>query len=516
MSPEETLRLLPQLLRNGDFIGAEQHALAALGVEPEHPALNAFAAFICANLQKRKVAIGFARIAVTAVTESPRSVAQAANLLAQFRHFDEALAAARSIDIATTIDPVVLDQIGACFTGCEAHHEAETAYARLVDLVPNEPRCRFNLAAAQRFNGNLNAAAENFDQASTSGPQAAEAAYARSLLREATNEHNNLDDLDLRLQTPNIDPMSRASLYYAKGKECEDLEQWSDAFDAWTHGAKTLVQARPYAIEPEIEAINETIKAWPSAERAYQHTELTPVFIVSLPRAGSTLLDRVLSSRGDVVSLGETEDFIVSLLEDASMADFRDPVGMARQTSNIDIHAVGDRYRVALKRRGHSRGHVIDKTPTNFLYAGLIAEALPEAKIIHVIRDPRDAAIATYKTLFRDRYFWSYDLKNIATYITAYQSLMQHWQNKWSDRIECIAYEALVQNTEAEVRRITKFVGLEWDPACLDFASNKASVTTASAEHVRKPVYASSIGHWKNFRNQLAPILPQLNALTRG
>jgi len=513
MSSEETLRLLPQLLRAGDFGGAENHLLAALKVDPEHPALNAFAAFVSSNLSKREAAINFARTAARGLELSPRSVAQAANLLAQFRHFDEALAAARAIDIAAINDPVILDQVGACFTACEAHQEAEAAYAKLVELIPNEARCRFNLAAAQRFNGNLVDAATNFDLACSSGPQAAEAAYARSLLRKAKPDQNNLDDLNRRIQMANMDPFSYASLIYAKGKELEDLNKWPEAFSAWADGARKLRLSRPYSVEPEVDAINATIDAWPLATIPYKKAELTPVFIVSLPRAGSTLLDRILSNRSDVISAGETEDFIVSLLDEPTLASLSHPVEMARQTANIDIKAVGERYRTALKRRGYSSGHVIDKTPTNFLYAGLIAQALPEAKIIHVARDPRDAAIATFKTLFRDRYFWSYDLNDLATYFSAYQCLMKHWLANWPDRIERINYENLVQNTEIEAQRMTKFLDLEWDPACLDFAKNRAAVSTASAEHVRRPVYASSIGHWKNFSGPLEAILPQLAGL---
>lgn len=513
MTSEETLRLLPQLLRYGDFGEAEQSVLTALENDPDHPGLNAFAAFISANLEKRVAAIGFAGKAAAQPEKAPRPAAQAANLLAQFRLFDEALAAARAINIDTAPDPVVLDQVGACFTACNAHPEAQSAYARLADLVPDEPRCRFNLAAAQRFNGELEEAARNFDLASNAGPQAAEAAYARSLLRKAAPDKNHLDDLTLRLQAHGLDGLSRASLSYAMGKEYEDLGKWPDAFKAWTDGAKAMREARPYSVETEILAIDETIKAWPSAASKYQHSELTPVFIVSLPRAGSTLLDRILSNRSDVISAGETEDFIVSLLEDPALAGLRDPVEIAQRTPSADMSAVGQRYREALHRRGLRRGYVIDKTPTNFLYAGLIAEALPEAKIIHLGRDPRDAVIATYKTLFRDRYFWSYDLQDIAAYFAAVQRLMRHWQSGWSGRIARVEYEGLVQNTEAEVRRLTGFVGLNWDPACLNFVSNRTAVATASAEHVRRPVYASSIGHWKHFEDQLAAILPVLNAI---
>ena len=513
MSAEETLRILPKLLGAGDFASAEQQVLGALDSDPEHPGLNAFAAFISDRLGKTAAAIASARKAIASPGTFPRQAAQGANILARLRQFSDALAAARAINFSETSDPVVLDQLGACFTACESHAEARTVYERLVALIPHETRCRFNLAAAQRYTGDLEAAARNFDLASQTGPQASEAAYARSLLKKASAEQNHLDDLDRRLQAPGLDPLSLASLHYAKGKEWEDLEQWPKAFAAWTDGARAMRTARPYSVDPEIDAINETIKAWPAATARYAPADLTPVFIVSLPRAGSTLLDRILSNRDDVSSAGETEDFIVSLLADPALASRQSPSEIARKTRAIDIKAVGDRYRAALKQRGFDAGYVIDKTPTNFLYAGLIAEALPEARIIHVTRDPKDALIATYKTLFRDRYFWSYDLDDIAAYIAAYRRLMRHWLEVWPSRIEQIAYEHLVEHTEAEARRITAALDLDWNDACLDIGRNKAAVSTASAEHVRRPVYQSSIGHWKHFSDEIANVLPALAKL---
>jgi Sulfotransferase family len=500
----DTLRNISARLRTGDIRGAESLAAEALIAEPDDPELNAFAAFIALQLNKQQAATRYAQIA--AISGQARPTAQAANILAKLRVFDEAIAAARSINLADTSDPVVLDQAGACFSACAEHGDAEIAYARLVELFPNEPRCRFNLAASQRYNGKLSEAAANFDLAAAHGPQASEAAYARSLLKKATPENNYLADITARLSQPNPDPFARASLHYARGKELEDLGRWQDAFAAWTAGASALRKVHAYNAHAELTAMGETAKAWPIARRPVASAPLTPVFVVSLPRAGSTLLDRILLGLDKVESAGESEDFIVSLLEDDALAGLQDPVEIARQIGNVDIEAVGERYRASMKRRGHSDGYVIDKTPTNFLYVGLIAEALPEARFIHVERDAMDAALATYKTLFRDRYFWSYKLGDIAQYFNAYAKLMAHWHRNWPDRMERLRYEDLVARTESEATRLIQWLDLEWDPACLNFTNSKTGVSTASAEQVRQPIYSSSIGHWRNFKSELAEI----------
>lgn len=500
----DILRNISARLKVGDFPGAERIAAGALDAHPDNPELNAFAAFIALQQNRRSNAQHHARKA--AQSRQARPVAQSANILAKLRVFDEAAAAARSIALHNTTDPVVLDQLGACFTACAEHGEAENAYFRLTELFPDEPRCRFNLAAAQRYSGNLSDAAANFELAAAHGPQASEAAYARSLLAKATPVKNHLDDLETRLSLPGLDSFSIAALHYARGKELEDLGRWSEAFAAWTNGAVAVHSAQSYNVQTELTAMDETIRAWPSSRQSPVSAAVTPVFIVSLPRAGSTLLDRILSGLENVTSAGETEDFIVSLLEDDALAGLHDPVEIARRTEKLDIEAVGHRYRASLTRRGHTSGLVIDKTPTNFLYVGLIAEALPEARIIHVERAPMDAALATFKTLFRDRYFWSYDIENIGQYYTAYAKLMSHWHQNWSSRMKRVKYENLVSSTEAEAQRLTRWLGLDWDATCLDFTNNDVAVSTASAEHVRQPIYSSSIGHWQNFKSELADL----------
>lgn len=501
-----TLKRLSKLLSAGDFSRAEQEVTQALTHTPSDPALLAFGAFIATRLGKSGIAVARARQAIITKNRQDRPLAQSANLLAHHRIFDEALAAAKSLRIDKVSDPVVLDQLGACFTACGALEHAETAYARLVDLVPQDPRCRFNLAAAQRYTGKLDKAYINFDAAARhSGPQSNEAAYARSLLRKATESSNHVKDLTVRLAQPGLDQLMKAQLFYALGKENEELSRCDEAFSAWQNGGAAMRASRPYSTTPEIDAMQATARTWKNGSQAGAEASLTPLFIVSLPRAGSTLLDRMLSAHPRITSAGETEDFIVSLLAEMGNKTNLSPAQLAVATADLDIQRVGERYRKAMQRRGHKSGFVIDKTPTNFLYAGLIAEALPEARIIEVRRDPRDAVLATFKTLFMDRYFWTYDLENAARYMVAQRQLMTHWHQGWSRRIEQVSYEDLVVSTEVETRRLINFLGLEWNAACLDPTNNKNAVATASAEHVRKPVYSSSIGTWRQFQQQLQP-----------
>ncbi len=157
----------------------------------------------------------------------------------------------------------------------------------------------------------------------------------------------------------------------------------------------------------------------------------------------------------------------------------------------------------ATRERSSGSRFVIDKTPLNYLYIGLIAKALPQAKIIHVEREPMDVGFAMYKTLFRMGYPFSYDLGEIGRYMRAKSALMEHWRALLGDKIIEVSYETLVANQESESRRLIDAIGVEWRDECLAFHKNAAPAATASAAQVRKPIYASSVGKWRAYEKHL-------------
>jgi len=176
----------------------------------------------------------------------------------------------------------------------------------------------------------------------------------------------------------------------------------------------------------------------------------------------------------------------------------------------VDFRALGQAYMTATRPLRDARPHFIDKLPFNFLYAGPIHLALPRAKIINVQRHPLDTCFAVFKQLFRDAYPYSYDLDELGQYYVAYRRLMQHWNDVMPGVIHTVRYEALVADVEGEARRLLEYCGLPWQDACLRFHENPQASTTASALQVRQPVYASSVGKWRNFERQLAPLRRRL------
>jgi hypothetical protein len=240
-------------------------------------------------------------------------------------------------------------------------------------------------------------------------------------------------------------------------------------------------------------------------------TDDAPIFIVGLPRSGTTLVDRILSSHSQVQSLGEINDLsyaLIALAQRAEEADSGTPdrLELIRRSAQLDFAALGSDYLRRVAGYPRDKPRYIDKTPWNFLYLGLIALALPRARIIHLRREPMDSCFALYKTLFRSGSPYSYDLGDLTRYYLAYHQLMEHWRRVLPGRFMDLDYECLVQSQESATRELLDWCGLPFEPQCLEFYRNTAPAATASAAQVREPIHARSIGIWKHFATRLAPL----------
>jgi hypothetical protein len=227
-----------------------------------------------------------------------------------------------------------------------------------------------------------------------------------------------------------------------------------------------------------------------------------------MPRTGTTLVERILASHSDVFAAGELSNFAVQMMAQvrekaAARAVSRDDI--VRLTAGLDFASLGKAYVDSTRPATGHTARFIDKLPLNYLYAGLIHLALPNATIVHVQRDPMDTIYAVYKTLFVDAYPFSYDLEELARYFVAYHELMAHWHTALPNVIQTIRYEDLVANVDAEVRRLVDACGLDWQPDCLEFYRNKEASTTASSVQIRRPVYRSSVGKWRDYEARLQP-----------
>jgi hypothetical protein len=252
---------------------------------------------------------------------------------------------------------------------------------------------------------------------------------------------------------------------------------------------------------------------WLEDNPASVRTDRQPLFIVGLPRTGTTLTERILASHSQVQSVGETE-FLQMMLRRTSglhtVAKMTPEIIRTVTRQSIDTIASG--YVDAVQYRLAGEPIFIDKLPFNVLYLGFIAKAWPDQPIILMRRHPMDTCFSMYKQVFTWAYKYSYDLDNLATYYLAYEGLLEHWRELLGERLVEVRYEDLVTDQEGETRRLLDRVGLDFEEVCLRFEENPAPTTTASSVQVRQKVHTGSIGRWKRYATELEPLAERLRA----
>jgi hypothetical protein len=240
-----------------------------------------------------------------------------------------------------------------------------------------------------------------------------------------------------------------------------------------------------------------------------QHPGSRYIFIVGLPRSGTTLVERILTGLAGVRSNGETDNVSRALSAAASAAATANRADMIERAAAADPVAVAAQY-AQLARTGADGGRILEKLPTNYLYIGAIRRALPAAKILIVRRTPLDSCFAMYRALFGDAYPFSYDFDELARYYAAYDMLMNRWRSLFGAALHEVFYEDLVREPQRVGAALAAYCGLPWRPQAAAIEGNQSVSLTASAAQVRRPIYGSSSGRWRHYRQQLTPLIAAL------
>ena len=457
-------------------------------------------------------ALAAARQAHTIDPRQPGTRLLLAESLLQSGNTSDGLAAVHQIERDAQNNHRLLQHLAQLYTHANRHVEAQRCYARAVALQPSDPQCLYNLATAEIALGRLEPAEKLLDQVIAIAPADYDAYYNRSTLRAQTKANNHVAEIERVLAAPLLNPMGVVQLNYALAKELEDIGENAASFEALRRGADARRRMLTYRVDDDVAAMAEIARVFTAqifAAAPAGHPDPRPIFILGLPRSGTTLVDRILSSHSQIASLGETSDFAMALMRNAGAAD---KTSLIRRSATLDFAALGRSYSASSGAMDSASRRLIDKTPINFLYLGLIALSLPNAKIIHVRRNPMDVCYAMYKTLFRMAYPFSYDLSDLGRYYIAHDRLMAHWRDVLPGRFVEVDYEDLIKNQEAVSRRLLEFCGVEWENACLAFERNQSPSLTASAAQVRQPIHNRSVGLWRSYARELAPLEAVLNA----
>ncbi len=435
----------------------------------------------------------------------------------QANRADQALAQAMAHEAG---DPLVQDLIGTTHSLLGDQAAAREWYARAVAGAPDRVPFRVNLANALVFLGRTAEAEVELEQALALAPASAQAHWVLSGVRKA-RDRNHVETLVRLAARQGQPPRALAFIYYALGKELEDLQEWERAFEAFARGAANRRRTVEYDEAAEAamyRALERTFTpAWLEDGRAAHLDDFAgqpaPIFVVGQPRTGTTLVERIISAHSQVDSAGELQQFGLSVRR---LVDYRGSgrfsAALMEQAAELDGRALGEAYLQASARMHGNAPRFVDKLPSNFLYLPLILKALPHARIVHLVRDPMDACFASFKQLFADAYPHSYDQQEMARHFARYHRLMAVWRERFPGRFHDVRYEEIARDTEPHARALMAYLELPWEDACLEFHRQEGAVATASAVQVREPAHTRSIGRWRRYERQLEPIRRALEA----
>lgn len=408
-------------------------------------------------------------------------------------------------------NPLYLDMAGQAFFSMGHYDEAWPLYERACELQPDIEVFQAHKAACAVYLGDIDAARSIYERLLKRHPRHQRTHYELAQLDRARDDRHIKQMLKV-LRKGDDAPDKNIYLYYALGKEYEDLGVWEDAFRFYKKGGDAVKSIAPYDVADDVELIDSIVEtcsaAWLREGGAIVPTGKTPIFVVGLPRTGTTLTDRILSSHSQVQSAGESQ-LLQMVLRDGSRAG--NQIGITpsqiKAAAARDPGSIAKAYVDAVSHRLGDQPYFVEKLPENVLYLGFIAKAWPDARIVHLRRHPMDACFAVYKQSF---FRFAYSLDDLAQYYLAYDRLSQHWRETLGERLVEVNYEDLVADHTLETRRLLGKLGLDFEEACLNFDQNRAPVATASATQVREKVHSRSVGKWQKFEQQLLPLTEQL------
>ena len=398
--------------------------------------------------------------------------------------------------------------------------EAELTLRQALDLNPGRVSVHYYLGLLYAELDEMGEARKAFDNALELKPAHGLAHLNRARITKYVPEDGHIRSMENVLAGLEEGGQTALYLHFALAKAYEDCGEYDKAFEHLHRGNSIKWESLDYSPRTELDMIKGIIESYtPEVFQAGsgmgQESEL-PVFIIGMPRCGSTLVEQILDCHPAIVSTGETDLFRRVLnLAGRARGHGEDMIHYILESANM----AGPQYLDTLEtfapstHKALEATRITDKTLNNFLYLGLIHLAMPNARVIHCRRDPVDICLSCYKQIFDFSLEYTYDLETLGTYYRYYHELMLHWEDVLPGRYLELRYEELVEEPEREIRRILDWLGLEFSPACLEFHKNKRQVKTASLAQVRQPMYKGSVKLWRRYEKHLAPLLEVLGPL---
>jgi Tfp pilus assembly protein PilF len=503
-----------QALSAGRIEQAGECCQEALQIQPDMVQAHFLVGLVGLETKDRATAFRAFQSVVKLDPDHAAAWAQLARMYMQEGQVNKADAALRETQRIRPTDPLVLDLIGTTLSQMGEYGVAKAFFARANTSRPNHPPYMLNLANNLVYHGETELADTVFHDVIRILPDSPQAHWALAGSAKA-DDGKHIDQMRSFVAKHANNPRARAFYLYGIGKECEDLKRWDEAFEAFSAGAAARRETVEYdeaAEEAMFDYLEESYTREWFDNLPDGNPSPSPIFVLGQPRTGTTLVERIIGAHSQVHSAGELQQFSLALRR---LSNYRNPKRFTRELFELarttEPSKVGNMYLQTSNRMTGGTPRFIDKLPQNYLMIPLILKALPNAKIVHLVRDPMDACFASFKQLFADAYLHSYQQGEMARHHARYRKLMDVWRERFPGRFFDISYEDTAAQLEPNARKLMTYLALDWEDTCLDFHKQDAAVSTASAVQVREPAHTRSIGRWRKYESGLQEMRSELN-----
>ena len=488
---------------------------SVLELSPRHPGALNLLGILDTGAGDHDSAIKLLRRAVKSDPNDPTIHHNLATVYLNQDRFDEAIKSARQALALKPDYTEALTNLGLALQHTNRFEEALDCYQKAIEIEPRCVEAISNKANILKYQGNLNEAASHYQQALQLNPGLYQLHISLAFCKRFSQYDSDVRAMESALARPDIPTEQAVKLDFALAKVHEDLGNYDKSFAYAEAGNELKRSTFAYDVATEETIVDKMIDTFTEElfDRHRQHgcTKQGPIFILGMPRSGTTLIEQILASHPDVFGAEEIFDFYEAINQyglDINHGDFADRVA---DISGETLDKIGNAYIKRIRRRASGEKFICDKLPHNFLLIGLIRLALPEARIIHSRRDPLDTCISCYMMPFKTGQYFSYDLVELGRFYRMYQRLMNHMRSVIPDGFLDFQYEALIDNQEKQTRKLLDYCGLDWNDACLNYHRTSRIVTTASDTQVRRSLYKSSVRRWKHYEKHLQPLLETLH-----
>lgn len=505
------------LTSNGEIERAIERYEAALNFDPELTEARRNLANSLLTQGQPDEALRHILIAVNANPNAIEVQVSMGNILQELGRHDDAIACFTAVSEAQPDVAPIHCNLGNVLKDVGRLHDATKHYQKALELDPNYAEAHYCLGRMRQYLGDTGEASSEFRKAISLDRNCTKAWRAITELSRQSLTDAEIKSIAAALESEDYSPEQRLHLEFALAKSYEDVGKHVDASEHYQRGNRLCRNRIAYSFEHD-QKVFERVKAtfdagffdqWANAGSA----DATPLFVVGMPRSGSTLVEQILASHPSVHGGGELPLLPQAIARRFPLADGVDYTAALSTASQADFDSVAESYLTTQRQLAPDAQRISDKLLINFLNIGLIHVLFPNSRIIHCLRDPRDTCFSIYKHIFGARgHHYAYDLEELGRYYNEYAKLMVHWEDVLPGRVYQISYESLVQEQESTTRALLEYCELSWDPACLEFHRSERPVVTHSASQVREPIFSDSIGAWRPYEASLAPLLRLLPA----